>query len=553
MNELDYEVSNIKYSSLHVPYALGIFLYRGGAKLNRRTSYRLMQEGNLGEPIMERLSIVKALHDYLEGKITGGMPRDTLRTVFNGVRSFFNYIDSKELKVSMEDLADVFISWGRYLSDKHLANKSKVPNPKHIVSSAGGAIAYVCGITSNSLVRSCRLPNSQGFKSPSKSKFISSVDSYCDDLLSVVSCLSVKAITGKLPVFISVESSDLLYCSYARAGLRNLVVNKEQQKDFELYAQNGNGSIASHINLRLICELMLFIKHTAANFEQATRLTYSNKKMTYAESGVKYHAYKNRKGGEVSYLITSAYSEVFKNYLDFRGFVVKLYPSDALFPFIRRGQFDSFKKVQDIRVRQLMSKLGRTYIPPSVLRVHALNKLLQVTSNIDDAITLGQHQAKTFFRSYYQPNHNVAAQDWSRFWAMIEGKRKAALVFGKCEGNKGVVINSVTEGAPKPDCINPAGCLFCMHYRGVKTFDYIWALLSYRQLKLLEYSKSKASVLTDSITPLEGVVARIAEIEKQFCGGGRISVDFHCEAKSRISESHYHPYWSGFIELLEQP
>jgi len=198
-----------------------------------------------------------------------------------------------------------------------------------------------------------------------------------------------------------------------------------------------------------------------------------------------------------------------------------------------------------------MSLLGRPFVPASVLRTCALNKVLQEGGNIDDVLKLGQHSRRTFFRSYFLPNHQLASKEWSDFFKFVNDRRKAALVFGGCSGESGKKIPIVAGGSPEPDCINPAGCLFCVHYRGEESMDYIWALLSYKKLKCLEYACSKAAALSDSITPLEGLLARIADVESQFMVKAALQ-ESHSEASERILEENYHPYWRGFIELLER-
>lgn len=296
---------------------------------------------------------------------------------------------------------------------------------------------------------------------------------------------------------------------------------------------------------------MLFINDTSANFEQASKLKFSSRRMTYTENGTKYHAYKDRKGGEVSYSITAGYSGRFKRYLEFRAFLVENNPSDELFPFIRHPRKYRSGNIQDRRLRTLMSLLGRPFVPASVLRTCALNKVLQEGGNIDDVLKLGQHSRRTFFRSYFLPNHQLASKEWSDFFKFVNDRRKAALVFGGCSGESGKKIPIVAGGSPEPDCINPAGCLFCVHYRGEESMDYIWALLSYKKLKCLEYACSKAAALSDSITPLEGLLARIADVESQFIVKAALQ-ESHSEASERILEENYHPYWRGFIELLER-
>jgi hypothetical protein len=47
-------------------------LYRGGAASNAGKVARLIQSGELGEPLFERLDLVLAMHAVISGRLAGG-------------------------------------------------------------------------------------------------------------------------------------------------------------------------------------------------------------------------------------------------------------------------------------------------------------------------------------------------------------------------------------------------------------------------------------------------------------------------------------------------
>ncbi|MCF5597405.1 hypothetical protein GIV63_30945, partial [Pseudomonas sp. PA-3-10C] len=318
----DYEITNLQYSAIHVPYNIGVFAFSGASAMKRRVSCRLWQEGKLGAPIESRIPIIAKMHEYLEGRIVGGLRVSTVRALFNALRKFFSHVDFVGADVGLNNLMEVFISWGRELSDRHARKEPMSTTARGTVSCAGVVVAYVCGIASNVLVRSCRFSTPpRRFKRPAKSQYIPKVASYIEDLEDVVDCLSISNISGPLPVCITSKSSDNLFYSYG--GVSNFVVSKKRWREESESIDVRDSSVWAfrvHVNLRLICEMMLFINDTSANFEQASKLKFSSRRMTYTENGTKYHAYKDRKGGEVSYSITAGYSGRFKRYLEFRAF-----------------------------------------------------------------------------------------------------------------------------------------------------------------------------------------------------------------------------------------
>ncbi|MCE7033495.1 hypothetical protein LY625_12880, partial [Lysobacter sp. GX 14042] len=109
---------------------------------------------------------------------------------------------------------------------------------------------------------------------------------------------------------------------------------------------------------------------------------------------------------------------------------------------------------------------------------------------------------------------------------------------------------SVSEDAPDPDCRNPAGCVFCIHYRGIDSFDYAWSLVSFKVLKGLELSKYKIVADVHNNRP-QMVVQRVADILAEFACRGETHAQWVLEAKTRCSEEDFHPRWSGFILLAE--
>jgi hypothetical protein len=105
--------------------------------------------------------------------------------------------------------------------------------------------------------------------------------------------------------------------------------------------------------------------------------------------------------------------------------------------------------------------------------------------------------------------------------------------------------------APKPDCEGAAGCLFCLHHRDLRTFDYVWSLLSFRYLKSLELARHRIEKAGSPAHPAHVLIERITQKIQAMTDSDAQFAEWVSEALTRMTEGDFHPYWAGFIDVTE--
>ncbi|TWI44741.1 hypothetical protein IQ22_04690 [Pseudomonas duriflava] len=108
--------------------------------------------------------------------------------------------------------------------------------------------------------------------------------------------------------------------------------------------------------------------------------------------------------------------------------------------------------------------------------------------------------------------------------------------------------------APDPDCINAAGCLFCVNHRDIESEDHVWSLSSLRVLKSLEltrYRPASTGRSDEADHPAMLAVERLSAKLRFFQESSEVRRLWVEEALARIAEENYHPAWDGFIRLAE--
>ena len=64
----------LEYAKNETPWDLTPFLYSGGAKAKVKTVRNEITSGVLGDPLLERVELVKELHECLADDLVGGEP-----------------------------------------------------------------------------------------------------------------------------------------------------------------------------------------------------------------------------------------------------------------------------------------------------------------------------------------------------------------------------------------------------------------------------------------------------------------------------------------------
>ncbi len=543
----------MRYSALHVPHDLKIFLYVGAAKLKERDAYRRLSEGLLDPPLMNRLPLVEALHDFLSSIITGGRSKRTFAAHYSCLKELFSYIDDEDLAIDIGSAEVIFIAWANEVSQRVQRNNIARATASYWVSKVAKSLEDVLSTKSSALIKKTRLGKTKSgrssFSVSAKHKKFEETQEFTSDLLDLIEHLSGSDSLSMLPLRLTTKLSEKVDFNRGGNG-RNLTVNKNAEQGLELNCQVGNfQSERAFMNLRMMCEFHYFIFFTGANLIDAWMLELASIKGWVEENGRRYRVYKERKGGEVKYKIYERFVPHFEAYLEFRSMVVLVRPSPRLFPFIRMDNENQSDEFQARPLRLLLKRLDRQYISPSAMRKYLLNDVFEYSKSDKIAAGVGQHGVSTFIKSYIAPNLEVAAVEWTRFFGAVE-QGLVSVAPGKCSSLTPIKLLAMEHLGAEPNCENSAGCLFCEQYRGVASFDYIWSLLSYRVIKNNE-GFFDSSNIGSGMSSLLAVLKRIDQI----VAGFRVENDtcelLYLEALSRCAEYDYHPKWSGYIELME--
>lgn len=94
----------------------------------------------------------------------------------------------------------------------------------------------------------------------------------------------------------------------------------------------------------------------------------------------------------------------------------------------------------------------------------------------------------------------------------------------------------MSENAPRPDCINAAGYLFCTQHRDIDSQDHVWSLFSLRHLKSLELACYRPPTLAKTEHPTLLVIERLTAKLRFYEESSEIRRLWIEEAKARICE-----------------
>ena len=133
----DLTFPTVEYGKLQIPLNLRPLLYFGGASIRADQVSDLLDRGQLGPPILERLELVKKLHDEINGDLVGGGADITVRSRICALRQFFTWAEKNEQKLNLDTVEDSFKHWTDHLLERrrvigdvlHTSIKSVVNRP----------------------------------------------------------------------------------------------------------------------------------------------------------------------------------------------------------------------------------------------------------------------------------------------------------------------------------------------------------------------------------------------------------------------------------------
>ncbi|WP_336873436.1 site-specific integrase [Pseudomonas juntendi] len=476
---------------------------------------------------------------------------------FQTTRSFFKWADSNEKTLSLGTIEQVFLDWCDWNFDatrtRPTAAQTAFGNAARVGALIDDALDRTSTIISLSRLRKKTKPKNWGRESD-KIDF-SKLFAMGEALVDICESLTAEVVRGPLPINISYRDGKTTthWCGLIPTeklkwnGLlgENKKALPRRERRISDVSWNSRHSI---MNLRLEAEILIFIAQTQINLTQALELKVS--KVTYQSITTGYkvaNLHKARRGGEVSFDIYSEYRQHFDRYLKWRE---QIFPDDELLFPLRSHATKTPGTCPVFRaVRNVLKDLDISYVNPRALRLSKVNWLLRKTRDPSLTAEMAQHTETTLLQSYERPNHQAALSELTRYHQAQESAL-APPGPGMCVSPEPLLINSALKGTPKPDCANPAGCLFCVHQRDIAELDHVWSLFSYRYLKSVELATHRPTTNESVIHPAKIVVDAVTAKIDAFSKIDEFKA-WIAESAIRLDEGRFHPKWDGFIKLME--
>lgn len=565
----DLTFPTVKFGERETPWDLKVLLYFGGAKHHPKLVGDMIKTGRLGDPLFDRLELVRKIHGEIDGALAGGGSPYTAKCHVGVTRQFFSWAEGANLSLTLATIERTYLQWADSLDRRCRILHNLKKSAAYSQASAVGSLLDAVLERSIGLVGLTRLEAPHRNKSALGSKaekqnleetfaFGSLLQDICDGLTVDV------VLKGSLPIRIPLRAGgEIVEWCGRKAPPR--VVNHDGSPEAEarpryramvaaraLAAFEAEGTLrtrSSLANRRCEAELLMFIGQTGMNFSQAHQLKL--RQFFYAShlDGYQVRDRKQRRGGEVLFEIFKAYKSHFERYLEWRRELFA--DSDLLFPFVRTGGRAQHVHPQ-FRLRDTCKGLGIRFVPPQALRNTRVNWLLRRSGDADQTAEMAQHTKETLLKVYERPSQQRAMGEVMRFWSKHDpaSARTTPVALGECNGTP-VPVPEMPKGATSPDCIRPSGCLWCEHHRDVDSQDYVWSLACFRHLKVIEVSKWHPPRSSREVHPGQHAIDRMSAKLCWFRESNAKRCDWLEEALARVEEGTYHPDWKGLIEGME--
>jgi hypothetical protein len=560
----DLTFPTVTFGSNEVPWDLTSLLFAGGAATNTKVVQSMIEAGQLGPPLPERIMLVQAIHEAINGTLAGGGARASAKGSIAYIRGFFAWADQAGQKLSVETVQTAFVQW-----TDHLLHRARVIKDVPEWHSYSNATTVGC-VLDKALERQSPLLELTRISVPQRRRSAIGIQAEKQNLQQtfefghllqdICDGLPLDVVWGPLPVRISLRNESELV-RWSRMTPRR-APNRNRQSDIRWVikvtkalrdAYENDKTLRTRyplVNLRVEAELLMFIAQTGMNPAQANKIKMADFFFSSHEDGYKVRERKNRRGGDVLFVIFREYRSHFERYLDWRR---SIFGSDdeLLFPFARRTRANHNDSTF-YNVRRICKEQGILWVPPMALRRTRVNWILRRSGDPSLTAEMHQHAVQTLHKRYENPSLQRAIGEVMRFWSNADPSivQTVPVVPGVCDGNP-APVPLMPKDVTKPDCIHPSGCIWCAHHRDVDSQDYVWSLACFRHLKVVEVGKYHAPATSRDVHPGELVIARLSDKLRWFRESNDLRKSWVDKSLEWIEEGRYHPDWSRLIEGME--
>ena len=561
----DLTFPDLTYGKDETPWDLRRLLYKGGAGTNARVVGEKIDAGELGRPLVERIELVRQMHQAIANFLGRSGRRATARGYIERLKKFFTWVDETDTNLNLESIERSYLQWTDALLQRVRIGDGLSEGSAY---EDGGKVGYVLDRTlgrATPILRTTRLRKpkrgSRAVSPKADKQNLVETFAFGHLLLDIADGLNREAICGPLPVRIPLRNGTVLeeWSKLKRLSTRK-APNPQYPRQAKYLAKIAEKERAAYeadrtlrtryplVNLRIQAEMFMLMGQPAVNLAQAHQLRMDQWKFKPSTHGYELRTYKHRRWGPVVFEIYSEYRKVFERYLEWRAAIFPDYPDGLLFPLIGSGRHQEKPPLFDM-LKKRCERAGIKYLPPGSLRNTSVNWMLRRTNDPDLTAEEKQHATKTLIGVYEKPSQQRAMVQSKVFWAKTDPAQAAAGP-GSCNGKAPEPIQDISPTATQPDCVTPAGCLFCMHQRDIDSLDHFWSLASYRLLKSYELAahrqpESKKELPTHPAElAIDRLTAKLAFIKTS----STKREAWVKEALLRVEEGRYHPDWAAMIE-----
>ncbi|RDL42575.1 hypothetical protein DN730_18935 [Marinomonas piezotolerans] len=573
MSELDLTFPNFPMGTHQVPWNLKILIFKGAAKLSRKSAILSIESGEFGNPIEDRIPLVMAFHEAISSMISLGKSRALVESSLEVLWRFFSWSEANSEPITRETIIDIFKRWAEFqLYRTQIRKEISAIHAYRQSSKMANLIAkalHLPGIKpGGTLLQQTRIR-----KPPEKKRVLSvKADKQNLDqtfefghvLTKICRALDLETVRGKLPILIDAGGEKMLTLSgnLMKPNMdTNVIENEASRRRAEIARAPLNDSESLFdrhkrsgiLNQRIEAELLIFIAQTGMNLTQAASFERENYRWkSNGEDLEVFRVYKGRRSGEAIFRCFKSYREHLEKYMVWLDETGLSDHDNRLFPLLSRGMIRAKDaKVKFFTTKETFKKINLAFIGPKQLRKTRVNWLLRRSRDLDLTAEQMAHDKGVLLRDYEMPHHQSAAAEIIHFYNATDPAFSPPGP-GICidEGHKPESIAGLPKEAPKPDCVSPEGCLFCAKHRDIMSSEYCWKLASHSHIKSLETALYKPSAQQE-VHPGYRVIDRITQKLEAIASGSQIRALWVKEAKDSIRSGKYHPYWDGHIKLLE--
>lgn len=545
----DLTFPSVQFAPAETAWNLNALLYAGGAAVRTSDVSALIASGKLGAPVPARMELVYAFHQEINSNLVSGGSRDSAETILSYLRLFYSFADSQKLEPSLQKIVQVYCAWADWLYIRTLVkgspDKSKTKIKPIKSRSAYSYAATVGGLIDTVLERQSRIIELTKLTYRYHRKVPTSVESDKQNLEhTFVFGHMLQDVCDALTLNIVLDASFPIEIKL-RTGQRLTREKTTGYQPNEYPKLIGRYHLA---NLRIEAEMLMFIAQTGMNVSQTVNTKLRQFFYVSHLDGYQVKDYKARRGGSVLFEIFKDYKAHFERYLAWRR---ALFPdSSFLFPFVSMEGTRQDKKFSNYRIAKACSEIGITYVPPRTLRNTRVNWLLRKSADPELTAEMAQHTKETLLAVYERPSLQRALVETARFWSATDTQptMTESVAPGGCNGQAKAMSDSPRD-APAPDCAKASGCLWCENHHDIDSQDYVWALSSYKQLKVVELAKASSPLVNRGVPPPHLAIDRLNAKLRWYAQSNSTRSEWVSEAEARIAEGDYHPSFD--IEILE--